>query len=513
MVELDEQTEQRYGFSEDAPSQGLQWLKYIVLGVAVIAPILILAFAPARRWGVSLLAYVNCLLYSVFAIYFIKKGTLGYLIPAIAPLWLIVGTCLGIIFFSFFYPDGTYPTMTVDVSYFVGGIRYQIVIFAFLLVYFTSMAWLLRTEAKVSGRPAMCSKHLAYLAFAIFVFVMSFHIVSRSIALPKFMMMWPPRLHGYYYSLLFVVGVLFTRISKTSKILLFVFLTVTALFYSLEAARAFVFLPVVALFSGIFFFSKVKNRTKIILAVAIIVGIPWFVVVLNTTRIILGATVLERGVGALQYKWGILKQWRYAAEKVPVGGVFFGRMFFTAGNLIVGYIPSQYPYRPFSPAVYAREAAVMTLPGPLTRALGQLRGEVIVRLLGARYSGTWLLRDYGLAVTETSSVETSIIGHFWMLGGYVPVLIGGFLFALVHAFGAWRVRRAWIKNPDKGLFYYGVLFHCIFWSFNWDLIIFWRTVVWHLIFAYFGFKLISPLLKIGYASAAEQYEELTLEGY
>jgi hypothetical protein len=40
------------------------------------------------------------------------------------------------------------------------------------------------------------------------------------------------------------------------------------------------------------------------------------------------------------------------------------------------------------------------------------------------------------------------------------------------------------------------------------LIALWRTVVLQLVFAYFGFKLISPFLKIGYAAIAEQYEEL-----
>jgi hypothetical protein len=126
------------------------------------------------------------------------------------------------------------------------------------------------------------------------------------------------------------------------------------------------------------------------------------------------------------------------------------------------------------------------------------------------YTGTWILRDYGMKVTETTSVETSTIGSLWMLGGYIPVLIGGLAMALIHSFIAWIIRRAWVRNPDRGVFYFSVFFHLIYWSLNLDLLTLWRTALLQFVFAYFGFLLINPFLKIAYAGMAEKYKQYQL---
>lgn len=508
MVELDYQIEKPYSLDDGSSSFRLGGVRYIIWSLIFVGPILIAVLSARHRLVVALFAYVNCLLYAAFAFYFAKRRTLGALIPIVAPLWLVVGSCVGIIYFSIFYPDGTYPTLALDVSYFAGGIRYQLVIFLFLLVYFSSLVWLLKGDRMVPQHSSMVSKYVGYSSIVIVVPVVILHALTLVANLPSFIEGWGFRLYNYYQSLLFVIGVLISRLSKTFIIFLCIFLGATCLFYSLGNARQFVLFPIAALTCSIFFFSELKGRTRAIIMAAAIFSIPWLLLITNTTRALLGI-----GAGTFEdprYTWKLLKEWRYLVERESVGASFFGRMFFTAGNVIVAYSPSTYPYRYFSAGEYAKEVAIAVLPGPVLRRMGFIMFRQTLRL---DYTGTWILRDYDINVSETTSVEVSTIGNLWMLGGYIPVLIGGFLLALIHAFVAWRVRRAWIQNPDKGIFYFSVLFFCILWCFNWDLINIWRNVVWHFIFAYFGFKLISPLLKIGYASEAVQYEEAMLEGY
>jgi hypothetical protein len=113
-----------------------------------------------------------------------------------------------------------------------------------------------------------------------------------------------------------------------------------------------------------------------------------------------------------------------------------------------------------------------------------------------------------MEVMETTSVETSIIGHFWMLGGFLPVLIGGFMVALLHASVAGIIRRAWTKNPDKSIFYFAVLLYVFIWCTNWDFIEMFRSFLWGLIYAFVGYAIISPFLGHGRTSIDTTYEQM-----
>ena len=96
-------------------------------------------------------------------------------------------------------------------------------------------------------------------------------------------------------------------------------------------------------------------------------------------------------------------------------------MFFTAGNVIVAHTPSMHPYRYPSPVKYAKELAIYMLPDQLIRRLTGITDPItkLSVLLETDYTGTWLLRDWGMDVTPTSAVGVSTIGHFWMLGGFL----------------------------------------------------------------------------------------------
>jgi len=495
MDELEYQAEEVYSLRDSGSYGGVAWLKYVMWGLVFASPVLIGFFAASNRLAVALFAYVNCLLYGVFAIHFIKNGSLGCLIPLIAPVWLILGNCVGIIYFSFFYPDAVYTTMAGEISYFAGGIRYQLAIFIFLLAYFVSMSWLLRNDGVILQHPSMVSKYVGYLSIAFAVPIICLHMLTMAATLTNFIGVWGHRLYNYYVTLLFVAGVVIVRLSRVVKTALVVFLAIVLVFYSMGSSRAWAIFPIASLISGLFFFSEVKARTKVILLVSGIVVLPWFMLISNVTRLVLG------GAGHfedLPYIWSTLKDWKQITKHVPADVTFFGRMFFPAGNVIVAYSPTQYPYRHFSAAGYAKEALVCMLPLPVQKFTGIMLDE-----REAQYTGWWMLLQYDIFVSESTSVPPSTIGNLWMFGGYIPVFIGGFLLALIHSFIAWIVRSGWRRSPDRGVFYFSVFYFIIFWSLNWDLIHIWRTIVLQFIAAYVGFKLISPFLKIGYASMAE----------
>jgi len=479
------------------------WFKYIVIALIILVPVLIVCFAPASRWGTAFFAFINCIIYSTFAVRFLRKATLGYLIPLLAPLWLVIGSCIGIIYFAIFFPYETYRTMSGSISFFAGGIRYQLAICIFLLTYLFSMNWLLRKEINVIQSPQMVSRRVAYLSIIVIVGVVSIEIICSFLPFPLFISFWAGRFFTRYQTLLFIAGAAILVLPIVSKLWLVVFLLTMTFFYVLRNARAMALVPLVAFFCGLFFFSQIKTRTKLTLAIAIIIGLPFFLMISNTVRTLLGPGSQQASV---EQKLSALKDWREAAKRWHLGMGFFGRMYFTAGNTIVAYTPLLYHYKHPVPLKYAREFAIYMLPDQIIRRVKGIsdRTTKLAVLMQTEYTGTWLLRDYGMEVIETSSVETSTIGHFWMLGGYPFVFLGGIAVALVHGFAAWVIRRAWLKNPDKGIFYFAVLFYPFVWTMNWDFIQLWRNIFWGLIYAFVGFKLISPFLNSGETMAIEE---------
>jgi hypothetical protein len=477
-------------------SMSPRWAKQIVFTMVLVMPILILSLAPSYHWPIAFFAYLNCVLYGMFVIYFLKRRILNALIPAIAPIRLVLGSCVGIIYFAMFYPDGYYATMTGPVSYFAGGVRYQAAIFLFLLIYFTLMAWFLRKEPTASQNQMMCSKNIAYLCSLIIVPIIGFNAFSRIVSLPSFLDAWASRLHVYYHSLLFVVGALITRVSKNFQLWLAVFLAGMVFFYTLGNARGRAMAPIMAMICGMFLFSALKSRTKIIIICIIAFLLPWYMLIGNTTR------ALSRTSGGafedLGYRLSLLKQWKTVVKEQSVGLSFFGRLFYTGGNVIVAQLPSQYPYRSFSLPGYAKEALIFILPGPIIQKMQSAAfGSKVSKIVSANYTGNWMANDYGLNVSETTAVTTSLIGNLWMFGGFTMIFFGAFLLAMLHKFSAWILRRAWDYRPEKGIFYFAIVFQNIYSTFDHDLISQWRGTIWLFIFAFSMYKLVvEPLLRI-----------------
>jgi hypothetical protein len=343
-----------------------RWTKYLIVVLAIVCPALIACLSPGHRWAVSFMAYLNCLIYGIFSVYFLRKGTLGCLIPVLALLWLVMGSCLGIIYFAIFFPDGSYPTPGGSVSFFAGGVKYQLAIMLYLIAYLVSMVRLLRKESTIEQHPRMISKRIGKMSIYIIVFAISLQIILLLLPVPLVWSLWAGRLFVRYKTLLFVAGVVFVALSIVTKTWLVGFLLVMVGFFTVRNNRAMAVVPCLAFFGGLFFFSELKTRTKLNLALIVAIGLPLFLIISNTTRIILGPAHIDASMGQ---KLSAFKNWKSVLQQTDAGKSFFGRMYFTSGNVIVAYTPSLYSYKPFSPLQYGKEFAIYMLPDQVIRKL------------------------------------------------------------------------------------------------------------------------------------------------
>ncbi len=460
-----------------------RWLR--LRNVAIVFFVIIAILMPVLTRGhfmvVATLAWLNCAVFAFFGMHFIRQRTLGSFIPVITTVTMVVGSCLGVVYFAIFYPDATYPTVIEWISFFAGGIRFQLVILLFMLSYFITLTFLLRPERQIIESPVMCTRYIAYWVIIIYVLSMWLSIFVRLVTVPAIIKWFGDGMLIYCNGFMFIAGCLYHRISKKFKIIIFTMMGVMLVLFTLAASRGKAIYPIAFLLMGYLLFSDARPRSKLILLCCFLAALPIYVVVGNTTRVILGTVGFE-DFGA---RVAAIKEWRYAAAKTtdPVMQMF-GRFFFTGGNVIVASTPARHPYMPFYPGKFTLE----TLESLLPRAL----------IYHPYYQGTEVLKEYGLMITEKTSVEVSIVGNLWILGGYVPVIIGGFFMALLHGFIAWRIRLAWLKNPDQAMFYFVVMVQSFMETFNLDIIGSFRQMIWHLAFAFIVFKMISPFLKASY---------------
>lgn len=484
-VELIEQ--QPYDVEENiAPSKSM-WPRYIIVIVG-IALAIATVLAPTKLWSIVFMADINCMLYAFFAFHFFKKGTLGALIPVIAPLYMVLGSCVGIIYFAIFFPNYGYKIEDGFISYFAGGIRYQLVIFIFLLMYFTVLSWLLRKDRSGDQNPAANTKYVGYAAIAIGLPILALSSISTAFGLPLFLQSWGWRLFFYYQSILFAAGVVFDRLSKSVKIILLGCLGITSFLYLLKDARGMALMPIESIFIGLFLFSSCSRKVKAAWLTGMLIFVIFFLLIGTTLRTMLGAGGAREN--DVETRMAALRDWKTAAADKSVLGNVFGRLFYTAGNVVIAYTPSRYAYRDFSIAKYAKEFVLYMIPEPILRRIIHLEPGKLYKVLETEYSSPFVLLDYGIWISEESSVEVSAIGHFWMLGGYLYVVCGGVMVALLHSIIIYVIRRAWNRDPDKGVFYFAVLLYPIIGTMNSDFILLVRLTLIPLLFAFIGYKLI-----------------------
>jgi hypothetical protein len=444
------------------------WINWLLVFFTVIVPAIIFVAVPLSLLAICLLAYINCLIIGFSTSRFLRKGTPASMVPVFFIPYLLLAWPVAIIYFAIFHPyDAYYKTIDKTPSYFDAGIRVQLCVLLFFIGYYSVMFYMLRNEERPMESSIQNPKRLAAMVWFLGMGVISFNAISKVVALPGFVVYLADGFFKYLYGFLFTVGVLIKNISVTARVATISLLSLAVLFYTIGNARFAAVTIVLFFVAGVLFFSGISRKTKVILAVSLVLAFPTYVVIGNTTRTLLGTIGFED----FWYRFQVLKEWRTVKAQTSTAEAFFGRLFFTGGHQIISQTPSEHPYLHFSPVNYAKEVIVSLLPG---------------RFFYYRhyYQGSDILPEYGINVTETSSVEVSLIGNFWLLGGYMPVFIGGIALGLMHGLIVWLLRKSWAVSGTKTFIYFSIFAPSILWSPNPDIISASRDMVYRLMLAW-----------------------------
>lgn len=455
----------RAGIASHRPrSERTAWFTWpILLGLAA-AP-LVLAFKVEGDAFPAVLGYTNCVIGAAALIFFARKGRIEAAIPLLFLPLLLVAWPLASLYFAVFYPDMSYGLMDRPVRMLFGNERVQGAVLLFLSGYVPVVVlplWLLsKNQIGTCRNPGRLADVVAIMA----ALILAINSLSKVVALPGPMIYVIDGLLIYSQGMLFVPGALIGRLSRAVKICLALFLPGMVFFYTLGNARAMAVLPCIMFLIGVLFFSHIKARTKLVILGGIVFLLPMYLVVGNATRELTGSI----GFRDLGKRWEALQRWEEVAERTPAAAAALGRFFFTGGHSIITRTPEERPFLDFEWAGYIKEAFASLLPG-------RLYYEPV-------YRGNWILSRYGFMITEQTSVEVSMLGNLWLLGGYQGVFLGGVAAGFLHGFLMGIFRIAGGRNGFLGLLFLGVVGSRLLGAAGQDIISQWRAIVWHLIFA------------------------------
>lgn len=454
-----------------------RFLKWLLIVFLIVTPVAIGFSVATERIPMCLLAYVNCLFIGYGLQWFLRKNILVALVPVLFILILLLSWPVAIIYFAIFHPDIYYGTMTGHVSHFEAGVRLQLCVLLFLIGYFSIMFCALRKDRPTETAEIVHPGRFANIAIFLGLAVLLLNSVSKVVRLPGFVTYLANGLFIYLNGIFFICGAMLKSIPKVIRILFFLCLGAAVFFYTIGNARGMALRPVFFLLLGILFFSRFNRKAKVILAICFVFAFPTYVVIANTTRVLLGTIGFEEGVS---YRLKALKEWRAVKPEVSATSFALGRLFYTGGHSIIAQTPSRVPYRRFSPVAYPKEVLTALIPG-----------RIYYR---PYYRGPPILLDYGFMITEQTAVGLSMIGSFWFLGGYVPVLFGGVGLGLLHWLVIVILRRSWAVSKAKAFLYFSIFSPTIMWASRVSLINHWHSVVYRLVLAFIIYQVVRLII-------------------
>jgi hypothetical protein len=397
---------------------------------------------------------------------------------------------ISMLYFAFFFTNEAFYGEETPVWFFSSGLKVQGALFVFLLSYLGTVLFALRNEEKSSGGLLTSPRSLAIATMSAAMSIVSLHATVRILSVPHFLKYVAEGLFNYFWGLLFVIGSFIKVIPVIIRIVLIIFLGMTILFYTVGNARGQALYPITIFVFGILFFSDCSKKTKLIIFLCMLISFPMYVMISNTTRI------LTQSVGweDFFYRLNVLKEWRTAAAGQSATATTLHRLFFSGGHAIITRTPSDVPYRAFRLA-FISEMAKSLLPAALYYNL--------------YWRGTAVLNNYGFHITESSSTEVSIIGGFWLLGGWPAVAIGGFAVGLLHWWLISILRRNWRKSKMKAFVYFGMYTPHLLWASNYQPIDYWRITIYNMTFAFIFYQMLRLVIgDRGRGIQQEEFEEV-----
>lgn len=439
------------------------WIVWPWVCVLMVLPLAILALAEDRDRTGLILAYVNVALIGSTIVYFVTRHTFAALVPVLWFSWLLLSWPSATIYMGLFEPEARY--VLVDETYrrcLDGNERMQFVVLIHALTYLMVIALFAPKGAAVPDFSANDSTawRLGVAATLLAMFAIGIHAIGARLGEGPISYIGTGAFI-YLNGFPFIIGALFPRIPIAIRGVFLGFLIVVGLFYLVAGARTWALLPFVLMVAGLLFCAAYPQRIKLLVILAFVVGFPIAVVFGETTQ----ALTQTKGFERFEERQAQLQgTWRQNLAQGSTIGRTFGRTFSTGGHSIVTLTPESYDYLEFNAGNYLTElVTVIFVPGAIYG--------------GRYYASTTQLKRYGMRITEKTSVELSFVGSLWLIGGWLPLIVGTALVAVMHALMMRWIHSATLASPYQGLFYVAMTAYPIFWGYNLDPISHTRGVV------------------------------------
>jgi hypothetical protein len=440
-------------FEEDVErKRSSRWLVVPIAVSLVVLLLVTLLRSGTEHFVTALLAYTTCLLGGIAIACFHRQQTLASMIPLLfLPFYLMAGS-VSVIYFVVASPDMAYDLLWGMDPLLSGGERYQAVILLFLVCYLAPVFLLIR-KPKVSF-PVVATGSAVRLAKTLLVFgtvFLTINAISKLFSL-TFALAYPAAIcYLYAHPFFFAVGASVMHLTWRVRIATVLILLGLAFFYTLGNARGEALLPILLFAFGLMFVANVPPKWKRRLLMVMVLVVPIYLVAANVTRVRL-ESVGWKDLGA---RFETLKQWREFLQAGPVLDRLFARVYFKGAHAIITKSPENVPYMDFSITRYVGELFTrILLPGPV--------------YYQPYYSTPAVLRSYGILITESTSTEVSLPGGLWILGGVLPVIVGGVATGLFHSWLAHVLNKANARSPLKALFYLTMISSVALWAANLD---------------------------------------------
>jgi hypothetical protein len=348
-----------------------------------------------------------------------------------------------------------------------------------------SIFYFLRKERPYTHMPEALGGRLNVLVFCFFSFSVIFFLVTQFLRL-RVMGSIASTFFFYTFFLPLVLGAQVTYMRFSSKVCVLTLFCFMLFSFMVVGSRGYLVIPVFAFLVGFFLLSRVRTTTKLVVILAVLVAFPAYMIIGNTVRAITG----RKGFEDIGYNIQALKEWKTVAEVTPWAASTFGRLFFTGGHSIITKTPSEAPYSGFYPGLYLKETAVMLVPEKIS---GPIHQRVYLR---GTYAGNYVLLDYGFDLRKEFQVGVTLLGHFWLLGGYPFIVAGAIVVALLQGLIIRLVNRALAQQPEKALFYAAIVLTPMIWMSGRSFIITFRNIFWQIVLAIAFYNIfIRPFLK------------------
>ena len=447
-----------------ATGRELRWFSWPMVAFGIILPLIILVKVNEEHRLGAFLAYLNCVIIVWLMIHTLKRDALlGVLLLVCLPFLMFAwsGSCL---YFAVFNIPVQYGTLRRFIPHMEGFVRVQLAVLTFLAGYVPVLLLLFHKRSRGRGLPVVSPRRiLAVVGLFLFVLTAVFDLTLMAgigLGAGFGVRWWIQGIFNYCVGLFAVIGGLITFASKKYIAGLIALLAVHMFIFAAAGKRVFGLYPVFFISIGLFFLSSLSAKKKLSLFGIVLAGFLLYMLLGMAGRRHgerTGFTHFGQRIGQLfdPSTWG---------EGPGVVTNTMTRLFMTGGHSIITRTPEEVPYFEFEAGTYAQEMVTgLFVPGTF--------------YFRPYHRSNYHLSRYDIML-GTTSVEISLVGHFWMMGGSIAVFIGGIAVGLTHGFILTLVHRAREVSWTKALIYTSSFAMVMFWTFATDFIGLFRTVFW-----------------------------------